>query len=52
MGKAIFFVKGSLLIKVLVKEIEAVEAGRNSPFFKDLSIIFFFLQNLLFEILF
>ena len=40
-GKAIFFVKGSILIKVLVKDLEALEVGGKSPFFKYLSIIFF-----------
>ena len=45
MGKAIFFVKGSLLIKVLVKVLEAVEAGQKLPFFKYLSIIFFFVRT-------
>ena len=42
MGEAIFFVKWSLLIKVLVKALDAVEDGRKSPFFKYLSIIFFY----------
>ena len=42
MGKAIFFVKGSLLIKVLVKVLEANEAGQKGPFFKYLLIVFFF----------
>ena len=34
MGKAIFFVKGSLLVKVLVKALEADEVRGKSPFFK------------------
>ena len=33
MGNTIFFVKGSLLIKVLVIVLEAVETGRKSPLF-------------------
>ena len=42
MGKAIFFVKGSLLGKVLVKALKAVEVGEKLPFFQYLSFIFFF----------
>ena len=42
MGKAIFFVKGSLLVKVLVKALEAVEVGGKSPFFKYLSVVGFY----------
>ena len=42
MGKAIFFVKGSLFIEVPVKALETVEAGQKSPFFKYMSTIFFF----------
>ena len=42
MGKAIFFVKRSLLIEVPVEAVEAVEAGHKSPFFKYMSTIFFF----------
>ena len=38
----LFSAKGSLLIEVLVKALEAVEVGGKSPFFKYLSIIFFF----------
>ena len=34
MGKAIFFVKGSLLVEVLVKALEAVKVGGKSPFVK------------------
>ena len=42
-GQGYFFLqKGSLLIKVLVKALEAVEAGGKSPFFKYMSTIFFF----------
>ena len=33
MGKAIFFGKGSLLNKILVKALEAVKAGQKWPFF-------------------
>ena len=42
MGRAIFFVKGSLFISVPVKALEADEAGQKSPFFKFMSTIFFF----------
>ena len=42
MEKAIFFVNGPLLIKILVKALEGVEVGGLSPFFKYLSIIVFF----------
>ena len=43
MGKAVFFVKGSLFIQVLVKALEAVETGQKSLFFfKYMSTIFFF----------
>ena len=41
MGKAIFVAKGSLLINILVKPLEAVEVGGKLPFFKLLSIIVF-----------
>jgi hypothetical protein len=44
MGKAIFFVKGSLSIQVPVKALEAVEAGQKSPFFKYMSTIFFLIK--------
>ena len=49
MGKAIFFVKVSLLIKVLVKALEVIEAGRKSPIFKYQLIIFFFGKTKFFE---
>ena len=42
LGKAIFFVKGPLSIKILVKALEAVEVEGKSPFFKYPSIIVFF----------
>ena len=48
-GQGYIFVNGSLLIKVLVKALEAVEAGQKSPFFKYLSIIFFFVKTKFFE---
>ena len=52
MGKAVFFVKGSLFIWVPVKALEAVEAGQKSQFFKYMSTIFFFGKTNLFERLF
>ena len=42
MGKAIFFVKGPILIKILVNALDALEVVWKSPLFKYLSIIFFF----------
>ena len=42
MGKAIFFVKTTFIDLNLVKAVEAVEDGQKSPFFKYLSIIFFY----------
>ena len=44
-------VKGCLSIKVLVKALEAVEAGKKLPFFKYLLPIFFFGKTLFFKIL-
>ena len=40
MGKAIFFVKGSLFIQVPVKALEAIKTGQKSPFFKYMSTIY------------
>ena len=45
MGKAIFIVKESLLITVLVKALETVEAGQKLLFFKYMSTIFFFVKT-------
>ena len=42
MGKAIFFVKGSLLIKVLVKVLEVVEAGQKNHSFSNTCQLFIF----------
>ena len=47
-----FFVKWSLLIKVLVKALEAIEAGQKSPLFKYLLIIFFVGKTRFFDSLF
>jgi hypothetical protein len=41
MGKAIFFVKWSLLILVPAKALEAVEAGQKSPFLKSCQLFSF-----------
>ena len=49
MDKAIFFVKGSLLMWVPVKALEAVQAGQKSPLFKYMSTIFFFGKTKFFE---
>ena len=48
MGKAIFFVKESSLIKVLVKSLEAVEAGTKIAVFQIHVSYFLFWQNLIF----
>ena len=52
MGKAIFFVKGSLLTSVPVKALEAAEAGQKLQFFKYMSTIFLFGKTKFFEIFF
>ena len=45
MGKAILFVKGSLLIKVLVKALEAVEVGGEIAVFQIPVKYFLFLAK-------
>ena len=44
-GQGYLFCKGSLSIKVLVKALEAVEAGRKSPTFKYLVIVYMDIIN-------
>ena len=46
MGKAIFFVKGSLLVKVLVKALEAVEVMGKSPFSNTCQIFSFLAKHI------
>ena len=46
MGQAILFVNGFLLITVLKKALEAVDAGQKLLFFKYLLIIFLFGKTL------
>ena len=47
MGKAIFLLNGSLLIKVVVKVLEAVEVGGKLLFFISFNN-FLFWQNIIF----
>ena len=48
-GQGYFLAKGSILNKVIVKAREAIEVGRKLPFFKYLSIVFFFGKTNFFE---
>ena len=45
MGQAIFFVKWSLLIEVSVEALEAVEAGKKSPFLNTFELFSFLAKH-------
>jgi hypothetical protein len=48
-GQGYLFCKTTFIDLNLVKAVEAVEDGQKSPFFKYLSIIFFFVKTKFFE---
>ena len=48
-GQGYLFCKTTLIDLNLVKAVEAVEDGLKSPFFKYLSIIYFFVKTKFFE---